>query len=128
MRRAAPAILLLFVACFSGSGFVWYEKQDQDTLYIGATKWHGGVVTDAEWDQFLKEVVSPRFPGYTHWMAHGVWKNQSEDTHVLVIVHPQNMENAVLEIISEGKRRLDQQEIFQVRSDIWLRTSQDLAK
>ena len=128
MRRAAPIVLLLFVACFSGSGYVWYEKQEQDTLYIGATKWHGGVVTDAEWDQFLKEVVSPRFPGYTHWMAHGVWKNQSEDTHVLVIVHEQGHEAAIQTIIDQGKLRLDQQEIFQVREDVWLRNSQPLAK
>jgi uncharacterized protein DUF3574 len=118
VRRAAPLVLLLFVACTSG--FVFYEKQEADTLYIGTNKVHGGVVSNAEWEQFLKEVVSPRFPGYTHWMAHGVWMNQSEDTHVLVIVHPQGHENAILEIIDEGKKRLDQQEILQVRADAWL--------
>jgi len=122
VRRASPLVLLLFVACTSMSGLVWYEKQESDTLYIGTSKVHGGVVSNAEWEQFLKEVVSPRFPGYTHWMAHGVWMNQSEDTHVLVIVHPQGHENAILEIIAEGRRRLDQKEILQVREEAWMRT------
>jgi hypothetical protein len=120
VRRVTPLFLLLFVACTSMSGLVWYQKQESDTLYIGMNKQHGGVVSNAEWEQFLNEVVSPRFPGYTHWMAHGVWMNQSEDTHVLVIVHAQGHENAILEIIDEGKKRLDQQEIFQVRTDVWL--------
>ena len=128
MRRATPLVLLLFVACFSGSGYVWYEKQEQDTLYVGTAKQHGGTVSDADWDQFLHDVVSPAFPGYTHWKAHGVWMNHSEDTFVLVIVHDQGHEAAIQAIIDQGKIRLDQQEIFQVREDIWLRTSQALAK
>ena len=119
MRRIAPIVLLLFVAC-STSSLVWYQKQEQDTLYIGTNKQHGGVVSDAEWQQFLTEVVSPRFSGYTHWMAHGVWMNQGEETHVIVFVHAQGHEAAILEIIAEGKRRLDQQEILQVREDVWL--------
>ena len=106
------------------SGLVWYQKNEQDTLYFGTNKQHGGVVTDAEWQQFLTEVVNPRFPGYTHWKAQGVWMNQSEETHILLIVHPQGQENAILEIIAEGKRRLDQQEIYQVREDVWLKTGQ----
>ena len=107
---------------------VWYQKYEQDTFYFGAGKQHGGVVTDAEWQQFLTEVVNPRFPGYTHWKAQGVWMGRTEDTRVLLIVHDQGQEAAIQAIIDQGKVRLDQQEIFQVREDVWLRTSQALAK
>ena len=62
MRRALPAIVLIFVAC---SNLSWYVRHDQYTLYFGTNKVHGGVVSDAEWDQFLHDVVTPRFSGFT---------------------------------------------------------------
>ena len=126
MRRAAPFVLLLFVAC--SSSLVWYQKQEQDTFYIGASKQHGGAISDAEWQQFLHDVVSPQFPGYTYWRAHGMWMNQSEETFVLVIVHEQGHEAGVQAILDQGKLRLDQQEIFHVREDVWLRENQPVAK
>ena len=114
MRRAAPLVLFL-VAC----SVTLYVRQESDTLYFGTSKQHGGVVTDAEWQHFLSEVVTPRFPGFTHWTAHGEWMNQSEDTHVLVIVHGPGHEAAIRQIIAEGKKRLDQKEVLQVREDVW---------
>ena len=70
MRRIAPAALLLFVAC---SGLVLYKQSECDTLYFGTGKPDGSVVTAAEWQQFLHDEVTPRFPGFTHWEAHGSW-------------------------------------------------------
>lgn len=116
MRRAVPLIALFVAAC----SFVVYEQQQSDTLYFGTNKVHGGVVRDAEWQQFLHDVVTPRFPGFTHWKAHGEWMNEAEETHVLVIVHPRGHEAAIREIIAEGRRRLDQQEVLLVRADVWL--------
>jgi hypothetical protein len=117
VRGAVPLIALLIAACGS---FAVYEQQESDTLYFGTNKVHGGVVSDAEWQQFLRDVVTPRFPGFTHWKAEGEWMNQAEETHILVIVHPKGHETAIREIVSEGKRRLDQQEVLLVREDVWL--------
>ena len=114
MRRAAPLVLLL-LACSA----TLYVREQSDTLYFGTNRQHGGVVSEAEWQQFLAEVVTPRFAGFTHWKAHGEWMNQSEDTHVLVIVHEPGHEAAIRQIIDEGKKRLDQQEVLQVRADVW---------
>jgi uncharacterized protein DUF3574 len=125
VRRFAPLLFLAFVAC---SSMVLYVRQESDTLYFGTNKQHGGVVSDAEWQQFLTDVVTPRFPGFTHWKANGEWMNQIEETHVLVIVHPLGGEAAIREVIEEGQRRLDQKEVLQVREEVWLRANQAFAK
>ena len=121
MRRFVPAAFLIFVAC---STLTWYVRHDQYTLYFGTNKVHGGVVTDAEWEQFLRDVVTPRVPGFTTWKAEGSWMNEREATHILVIIHAAGHESAIREIVSEGQRRLDQTEVLLVRSDVWLPPNQ----
>ncbi len=116
MRRLAPIALLLAVACAA----TLYVRQESDTLYFGTAKPDGHVVTEAEWQQFLREVVTPRFPGFTHWDAHGEWKNQGEETRVLVIVHPPGEEAAIRQIIDEYKKRFAQEAVLQVRTDVWV--------
>jgi hypothetical protein len=64
-------------------------------LYFGrGTRDHGGI-SDASWQQFLRDEVTPRFPdGFTVIDAHGQWKNQQtgvvghEDSEVLNVVAP----------------------------------------
>lgn len=114
MRRLIPTALLFFVACASSL----YVRQESDTLYFGTAKPSGGVVTAAEWHQFLREVVTPRFPGFTHWDAHGEWKGVREETHVLVIFHEDGHEAAVREIIQEYKRRFAQEEVLRVKARV----------
>ena len=116
MRRLAPIVFLLAIACSA----TFYERQESDTLYFGTAKPDHTVVTAAEWQQFLHEVVTPRFPGFTHWEAHGSWKGEAEETHVLVIVHPSGHYAAIAEIIEEYKRRFSQESVFQFRTDVWL--------
>src|SRR5262245_9277744 len=46
-----------------------------DLLYFGMAKPTGGVVTQEEWDDFLRVTVTPRFPeGLTAWPASGQWR------------------------------------------------------
>ena len=117
MRRIAPVALLLLVAC---SGLVLYERQECDTLYFGTAKPDKSMVTDAEWKQFLADEVTPRFPGFTHWEAHGSWKDQPEETHILQIVHTAGHEAAIAAIMDAYKKRFAQEAVLQVRSDVWL--------
>src|SRR5688500_11884439 len=45
-----------------------------DSLYFGTAK-PNGVVTAAEWAEFLGNTVTPRFPqGLTAWQASGQWR------------------------------------------------------
>jgi hypothetical protein len=116
MRRLAPIVFVLAIACST----TFYVRQVSDTLYFGTDKPDHTVVTETEWRQFLREVVTPRFPGFTHWEAHGSWKDQPEETHVLVIVHPSGQSAAIAQIIDEYKRRFSQEAVLQVRTDVWL--------
>ena len=119
MRRASlPAALLLLAAC---SGVVLYQRYECDTLYFGTAKPDHSAVTAAEWQQFLNEEVTPRFEGFTHWEAHGSWKGQTEEAHVLQIVHAAGREADVAAIIDAYKKRFQQEAVLQVRADVWLR-------
>jgi hypothetical protein len=116
MQRLAPIVFFLALACTA----TLYVRQESDTLYFGTAKPDGGVVSESDWQQFLRDSVTPRFAGFTHWEAHGSWKATSEETHVLVIIHPPGQEAAIRQIIDEYKRRFAQESVLRVRADVWL--------
>ncbi len=116
MRRLVPIVFVVAIACSA----TFYVRQVSDTLYFGTEKPDHSFVTETEWRQFLRDVVTPRFPGFTHWEAHGSWNNKPEETHILVIIHPTGESAAIAQIIDEYKRRFAQEAVFQVRSDVLL--------
>jgi hypothetical protein len=121
VRRAAPLVLLLFAACASVGGLAFYQRFESDTLYFGTAKPDHSAVTLTEWEKFLKEEVTPRFEGFTVWEARGVWKGESEESHVLQVVHGPGKESEIAAIIEAYKKRFQQEAVLQVRSDVWLR-------
>jgi hypothetical protein len=117
MRRLVPLAFVLLSACAS---LALYEQQVSDTLYFGTQRPGGGVVSEAEWQQFVAEEVTPRFSGFTVWEARGTWKGESEATHVVQIVHPHGHEAELRAIIDAYKKRFAQEAVFQVREEVWL--------
>src|SRR3954454_16187277 len=65
----------------------------RETLYFGRNRPGVGTVSDAEWQRFLAEVVTPRFPsGLTVQEASGQWKGASgaieqERSEILTVYH-----------------------------------------
>ena len=128
--RALPplaAAALLACACAQVETRACAEGQRasvNDTLYFGTAK-PGGAVSGDEWDRFLREVVTPRFPeGFTQWEASGQWKPADgsivrEGSHVLAIVHPASpqAEANVRAIAAEYKSRFRQEAVLRVRSE-----------
>jgi len=63
-------------------------------LYFGRSKPRGGLVTDDEWEKFLAEVVTPRFPdGFTILHAMGQYREKNgkidkEPSEVLIFLYP----------------------------------------
>ncbi len=94
-------------------------------LYFGTAK-PGGVVSDAEWDAFLRDSVSPRFAqGFTHWPASGQWLGADgrvvrEASHVLSVLHAADAESdaRTQAIASEYKSRFQQEAVLRVRSQV----------
>jgi len=111
-RNTLAATLLLVSAC------VVYRVQTVDTLYFGTLKADGSVVSDAQWQQFVTDVIAPRLEGFTTWDADGLYRTQAqavqrERTHIVQIVHAD--ERAVVDIIAAYKKQFAQESV------LWLR-------
>ncbi|MFZ2444891.1 MAG: DUF3574 domain-containing protein [Syntrophobacteraceae bacterium] len=96
-----------------------------DTLYFGMSR-PQGEVSEEEWGEFVKTVVTPRFPdGFTIYDSQGHWREKNGETpreraKVLQIVHHSGakQEKAIREIIADYKRRFDQRSVLRVRSSV----------
>lgn len=79
-----------------------------------------GPVTDGQWQAFLAEVVTPRFPdGLTIYQAQGQWRGASgeierEDSRAIDLVHTDSAagRQRVVEIADEYKRRFQQEAVL----------------
>ena len=95
----------------------WVEYQ----LFMGRSGPDGDIVDDAEWDTFLADTVTPRFPdGLTVLDANGQWRGsdgtiQKESSKVLIIFVPKDDEDAedlIEQISTEYKRRFEQESVL----------------
>jgi hypothetical protein len=96
----------------------------RDVLYFGRNRPTGGVVSDAEWQSFLDEVVTPRFPaGLTVVDAKGQWRGASgrveqERAEILTLFHSgdDSARRVVADIVDEYKRRFQQEAVLRERT------------
>lgn len=90
---ASAAILLAGTGCQSPSGTVPPAAFDGSQAWL-RTELYMGAIPAAEWQRFLSEVVTPRFPGgFTVLEAQGQWQAPSGEirslpSRVLVLLHP----------------------------------------
>ena len=129
--RRAPALVLLLIAGALGGCATTSAPRctgglraaTQDTLYFG-TQRPGGVVSEAEWSQFLADTVAPAFPaGFTTWPAQGAWRGADgvlvrEGSHVLRVLHRGETasDRAVQAVAAEYQRRFEQEAVLRVRA------------
>lgn len=91
------AALLLLSACShlpmphcAGHG----QSLVEDQLFFGQSIPGGATVSDAQWQAFLRDEATPRFPqGLSVIDADGQWRGDDgsivrEDTRVMILVHP----------------------------------------
>jgi hypothetical protein len=96
----------------------------RDVLYFGRNRPDGGRVADDQWQGFLDQVVTPRFPdGLTVAPATGQWRGASgrietEASQVLTLLHTGDAasRNHVAGIAAEYKRRFGQEAVLRERS------------
>ncbi len=95
-------------------------------LYFGMSISEGGHVTAEQWQVFVDDVVTPRFPdGWTQLDASGQYRMTNgriirEPTKVLLILHqPTNDTNRRMgELIDIYKQRHQQESVLRVDSDV----------
>src|SRR5215208_5907524 len=89
--------------------------QLRTTLYFGLAR-PKGAVTELEWQVFLRDEVTRRFPdGLTVWEADGQWRAPGgsidhERSKVLLLVHPDTTQarHSVQEVIGSYRRLFEQ--------------------
>ena len=76
----------------------------QTTLFLGrAIPGGSDAVTEGQLQQFLREMVSPRIPGFTLMPATGFWKGQPESSSLLLVTHCGERDTlAAIEAVAAG--------------------------
>ena len=118
LRKTLPVVLALTLLSCQTTTLV------SDRLFFGRNIPAGGTVSDAQWDDFVRNVVTPRFPkGLTIWQAKGQWRDprgesMHEDVYVVEIFHDANGvdEAAIAAIANEYKKRFGQDAVLRVTS------------
>jgi hypothetical protein len=93
--------------------------QVRTTLYFGSARPKGSV-SELEWQLFLRDEVTARFPGgLTVWDAEGQWRApqgsiEHEKTKVLLLVHADTAaaRQSVLALIDRYRKVFDQQSVL----------------
>jgi hypothetical protein len=93
--------------------------QVRTTLYFGLARPKGSV-TELEWQIFLRDEVTRRFPdGLTVWNAEGQWRTPAgnldhEQSKVLLLVHPDTAaaRQSVLAVIEAYRKMFEQQSVL----------------
>jgi len=101
----------------------------RETLYFGRNR-PGGTVSDREWQSFLADVVTPRFPqGLTVMEGVGQWRSadtsavEQERSEIVTLFHPatEAARRSVHEIALEYKRRFQQEAVLRERTPTCVR-------
>ncbi len=100
-----------------------------DRLFFGRNIPAGGTVSDAQWSEFLRAVVTPRFPkGLTVWQGSGQWLDPrgdlvKESVFVVEVFHDagDEAEASIAAIAAEYKKRFGQDAVLRVSSESLIR-------
>ena len=94
--------------------------QVRTTLYFGMSRPKGPAVSELEWQLFLRDEVTKRFPdGLTVWEATGQWRTPAgtidrEQAKVLLLVHADSptARQSVQSVIESYRKAFDQQSVL----------------
>jgi Protein of unknown function (DUF3574) len=96
----------------------------RDMLYFGRNRPDGGRVSQAEWDQLLNDVITPRFPGGL-MVAHAVgqWRGangkvEREVSEVVTVLYTGDAKarEKIAEITAAYKQRFRQEAVLRERT------------
>ncbi len=106
------------------SGVDFTDKWIRTELYFGMSRKAGAEISEAEFEEFIDEIVTPRFPsGLTALDARGQWREDDskvakERSKVLVLIYPRSERRSanakIEEIRTEYKKRFSQQSVLRL--------------
>lgn len=113
-------LLILLSACTVAPCPLGTNIATRESLLFG-TQRPDGVVSKAEFETFIAEIITPRFPdGLTISEASGQWRDSSntivrERSYVVHLIYRGDREDAIAAIVDEYKRRFAQEAVLRVR-------------
>jgi hypothetical protein len=123
MNTSLPILMmvLLFGGCANAPSTVGWVRSE---VYFGLHRPDGGAVTAAEWQAFVNDVITPKFPaGLTVVDSVGQWRHatgriEREPSKVLVLLHPasRQVEAQIDEIRRLYRERFAQEAVMKVTS------------
>lgn len=98
----------------------------KDELYFGLTKPGGETISESEWQEFVKAVITPRFrEGLTVLDGSGQFLNSSgilirENSKIVILIYESSPEKnqAIHEIIETYKRTFLQESVLRATSEV----------
>ena len=105
-----PPSVIPYAPTVAASSTALADSYYRTELYFGRSIPGGGMVLDEEWDKFLAEVVTPRFPsGFTILKATGQYREENgtidrEPSEVLLFFYPARTRTASRRKIEEIRR------------------------
>ena len=98
----------------------------KDELYFGLTKPGGESVSEPEWQEFVKAVITPRFrEGLTVLDGSGQFLNSSgilirENSKIVILIYESSPDKnqAIHEIIETYKRTFQQESVLRATSEV----------
>ena len=117
IRALVVALTLVVASCQTAANMVI-----SDRLFFGTDIPAGGTVSDADWQQFVKDVITPRFPkGLTITQGNGQWMDARgaiarERVYILEVEHERSAETdaAIQAIANEYKKRFGQDAVLRI--------------
>ena len=133
LASIATAALVSATACASASGSApgavvqlsGAQNVIDDRLVFGRSIPTGGTVSDSAWDEFMSEIVTPRFPaGLTVWRAQGQWLDPRgttvrEAVVIVEVVHPsgQPADSVFARVANEYRLRFHQDAVLRITTN-----------
>jgi hypothetical protein len=98
----------------------------KDELYFGLTKPGGETISESEWQQFVNDVITPRFrEGLTVLNGSGQFLNSSgilirENSKIVILIYESSpgKDRAINEIIETYKRTFQQESVLRATSRV----------
>lgn len=98
----------------------------KDELYFGLTKPGGEIVSESEWQEFVKTVITPHFrEGLTVLDGSGQFLNSAgilirEKSKIVILIYENTSDKhrAITEIIDSYKRRFQQESVLRTTSEV----------
>lgn len=98
----------------------------KDELYFGLTKPSGETISESEWQQFVNDVITPRFrEGLTVLNGSGQFLNSSgilirENSKIVILIYESSpeKERAIHQIIETYKKTFQQESVLRATSRV----------